>query len=42
MARLQQHYREKVVPELTQKFGYKSPMEVPRIDRKSTRLNSSH
>jgi len=33
MARLQQHYREKVVPELTQKFGYKSPMEVPRITK---------
>jgi large subunit ribosomal protein L5 len=31
MARLQQHYREKLVPELTQKFGYKSPMEVPRL-----------
>jgi large subunit ribosomal protein L5 len=31
MARLQQHYREHVVPELTQKFGYKSAMEVPRI-----------
>jgi large subunit ribosomal protein L5 len=31
MARLQQHYKEKVVPELVQKFGYKSPMEVPRI-----------
>ena len=33
MARLQQHYREKVAPELTQKFGYKSPMEVPRITK---------
>jgi large subunit ribosomal protein L5 len=31
MARLQQHYKEKVVPELVQKFGYKSVMEVPRI-----------
>jgi large subunit ribosomal protein L5 len=31
MARLQEHYKEKVVPELVQKFGYKSPMEVPRI-----------
>ena len=30
-ARLQQHYREKVAPELTTKFGYKSPMEVPRL-----------
>jgi len=33
MARLQQHYREKVVPDLTAKFGYKSPMEVPRLTK---------
>jgi large subunit ribosomal protein L5 len=33
MARLQQLYREKVVPELTAKFGYKSPMEVPRLTK---------
>jgi large subunit ribosomal protein L5 len=33
MARLQQHYKEQVVPELVQKFGYKSPMEVPRISK---------
>jgi large subunit ribosomal protein L5 len=33
MTRLQDHYKEKVVPELTEKFGYKSPMEVPRIQK---------
>lgn len=33
MTRLQEHYRAKVVPELTKKFGYKSPMEVPRITK---------
>ena len=33
MARLQQHYREKVAPELIKQFGYKSPMEVPRITK---------
>jgi len=33
MARLQQLYREKVAPELIKKFGYKSPMEVPRITK---------
>jgi len=33
MSRLQQHYREKVAPQLTEKFGYKSPMEVPRITK---------
>ena len=32
-ARLATYYREKVVPELTQKFGYKSPMEVPRLKK---------
>jgi large subunit ribosomal protein L5 len=32
-ARLAVFYREKVVPELTQKFGYKSPMQVPRIKK---------
>ncbi|MGZ5196047.1 MAG: 50S ribosomal protein L5, partial [Ramlibacter sp.] len=30
-ARLQQIYRDKIAPELTQKFGYKSPMQVPRL-----------
>jgi len=30
-ARLLAQYREKVVPELTKKFGYKSVMQVPRI-----------
>jgi len=30
-ARLQQFYREKVVPDLIQKFGYKSVMQVPRL-----------
>ena len=33
MARLQQHYREKVAPELIKKFGYKSPMQVPRLTK---------
>jgi len=33
MARLQAFYREKVVPGLTEKFGYKSVMEVPRITK---------
>jgi len=33
MARLQDQYREKIVRELTDKFGYKSPMEVPRITK---------
>ena len=33
MARLHDQYRDKVVPELVQKFGYKSVMQVPRITK---------
>jgi large subunit ribosomal protein L5 len=33
MARLQQFYREKVVPDLMAKFGYTSVMEVPRLTK---------
>jgi large subunit ribosomal protein L5 len=33
MARFKQHYQEKIVPELMQKFGFKSIMEVPRITK---------
>jgi large subunit ribosomal protein L5 len=32
-ARLQVFYREEVKKQLTQQFGYKSPMEVPRIEK---------
>ena len=33
MARLQEIYKEKVVPQLVEKFGYKSVMEVPRLTK---------
>jgi large subunit ribosomal protein L5 len=33
MARLHDQYREKIVPELMDKFGYKSVMQVPRITK---------
>ena len=33
MARLQDFYKEKVVPDLMAKFSYKSTMEVPRITK---------
>ncbi|MFT3736084.1 MAG: 50S ribosomal protein L5 [Rhodocyclaceae bacterium] len=33
MARLQDYYKATVVPELLKQFGYKSVMEVPRIDK---------
>jgi large subunit ribosomal protein L5 len=32
-ARLQAVYREKIVPDLVKKFGYKSTMQVPRITK---------
>ena len=32
-ARLSVYYKDKVAKELTQKFGYKSPMQVPRIEK---------
>jgi large subunit ribosomal protein L5 len=32
-ARLQSIYREKIVPELVKKFGYKSVMQVPRLTK---------
>ncbi|MBI5658589.1 MAG: 50S ribosomal protein L5 [Nitrosomonadales bacterium] len=33
MARLFDYYKGKVAPELMEKFGYKSVMEVPRIEK---------
>lgn len=33
MARLQEFYKEKVVPQLMKEFGYKCIMEVPRIEK---------
>jgi large subunit ribosomal protein L5 len=33
MVRLQQQYREKIVPQLVERFGYKSVMQVPRITK---------
>jgi len=33
MARLQDYYKNTVVPELIKQFGYKSIMEVPRIEK---------
>ncbi len=33
MARLYEFYKETVVPELVKQFGYKSVMEVPRIEK---------
>lgn len=33
MARLQNHYRAEVVPKLREKFGYRNPMQVPRLEK---------
>jgi large subunit ribosomal protein L5 len=33
MARLQDHYRDVVVKQLTERFGYKNPMQVPRLEK---------
>jgi large subunit ribosomal protein L5 len=33
VARLQAVYREKIVPDLVKKFGYKSSMQVPRLTK---------
>lgn len=33
MARLQEHYKETVIPKLMEQFGYKTIMQVPRIEK---------
>src|SRR5439155_824541 len=33
MTRLSEHYQSVVHPALMQKFGYKNPMQVPRLDK---------
>jgi large subunit ribosomal protein L5 len=33
VARLKKLYRDEIVPKLTEEFGYKNPLEVPRLDK---------
>jgi large subunit ribosomal protein L5 len=33
VARLKQEYRDKVIPALTEEFGYKNVMEVPKLKK---------
>jgi large subunit ribosomal protein L5 len=33
MARLQEHFEESVIPQLMEKFGYSTVMQVPRIEK---------
>jgi large subunit ribosomal protein L5 len=41
MARLQQQYKEQIVPELMAKFSFKSVMEVPRITKVTLNMGVS-
>lgn len=38
MARLQEFYREKVVPQMMERFKYQNPMQVPRITKISLNM----
>ena len=38
MTRLEKFYREKVVPALNTEFGYKSPMQVPGLEKVSLNI----
>ncbi len=33
MARLRDYYKEQIAPALMQKFGYKSVMQIPRLEK---------
>jgi len=33
MSRLQQHYKEQVIPQLQERFSYKNVMQVPKIEK---------
>ena len=41
MARLQQQYRQQIVPELMKQFGFTSVMEVPRISKVTLNMGVS-
>ena len=41
MARLQQQYKEKIVPDLMKKFGFTSVMQVPRITKVTLNMGVS-
>ena len=41
MARLQQIYKDQIVPDLMKKFGFKSVMEVPRITKVTLNMGVS-
>lgn len=33
MARLKEYYEKTIRPQLIERFGYKNPMEVPRLEK---------
>ena len=41
MARLQQQYKDQIVPDLMSKFGFKSVMQVPRISKVTLNMGVS-
>jgi large subunit ribosomal protein L5 len=41
MARLQEFYRDTVVPDLMKKFGYKTTMQVPRVTKVTLNMGVS-
>ena len=41
MARLQQQYKDTIVPDLMKKFGFKSVMQVPRITKVTLNMGVS-
>ena len=41
MARLQDQFREKIAPALIEKFGYTTPMQVPRITKITLNMDES-
>ena len=38
MARLKEQYVNEIAPALNSKFGYKSVMQIPKLDRSSSTL----
>jgi large subunit ribosomal protein L5 len=35
MSRLREHYEKTVKPNLMKEFGYKNPLQTPRLDKSS-------
>ena len=40
MTRLKEKYQKEVVPALTKEFGYKNPMQVPRVEKVVVNMGS--